>query len=247
MIEKRAEFDEVILLMKQKAPDNGVTLFMPHVAETAQKKTHEPAKWCSLVNRTHKMFVLTPELYEFLSYKLDNPLNEKVLNYIYNKPILAILWSTGLRSPMTKVLRNFIESISEPQPVEDEDGNQIPDVFKPALLNPLHIDSNGEIIEMESKNEQIDETEEEGEKIESEEGDVKSQEAQRETQNIIQEELTVIPPAWTPCKFCPFSLKLTYFTCPSSLLFSQSARKCCFHVYTFQKCKKIFFALTFRL
>lgn len=198
MIEKQAEFDEVIQLMKQKASDVGVTLFMPHVAETALKKTNENAKWCSLVNRAHKMFILTPELHEFLSYRLDNPLDKEILNYVYNKNVLAILWSTGLRSPMTKVLKNFIESITEPQAVEDDEGNQIPDAFKPALLTPLHVNSNGEIIEM---NEHLERTSKEGENGQEEDEDVKSREAQRETQNIIQQDLTVIPPAWTPCKF----------------------------------------------
>lgn len=196
--------------MKQKAPDNGVTIFMPHVASIAQKKTQENAKWCSLVFRAAKTFLFTPEVYELLSYRLDNPIDEKILNYILNKNVLAILWSTGLRSPMTKVLKNFIESISEPQAVEDDEGNVIPDVFKPALLNPLYIDSNGEIIEMESKDEQLEKTSEEDEEDENKEseegGDVKSQEAPRETQNIIPEDVIVIPPAWTPCKFCPFFL-----------------------------------------
>lgn len=231
--------------MKQKVSDNGVTLFMPHVAEIAMKKTHENAKWCSLVNRAHKMFVLTPELYEILSYRLENPLDTKILNYILNKTVLVILWSTSLRSPITKVLLNFIESITEPQPVEDDEGNQIADFFKPALLTPLLIDSNGEIIEMESKDEQLEKTIINGgrseEKIDEKGGDFKSQEARRETYNIIQKDLTVIPPAWTPCKFWSLSFKLTYFMCPSSLLFSQSARKCCFHVYTFPKCKQDIF------
>lgn len=186
---------------------------MPHVAAIAKKKTHENSKWCSLVNRASKFFEFTPELYDFLSYRLDNPFDEKILNYIFNKNVLAMLWSTSLRSPMTKNLKNFIQSISEPQPVEDDDGNVIPDQFKPALLNPLHVDSNGEIIEMESEGEQLESTSEEGGESEEDE-DVKSQGAQHETENDIQEdrESTVIPPAWTPCKFSPFFLKLTYFT-----------------------------------
>lgn len=218
MIEKRAELDEVILLMKQKAPDNGVTIFMPHVAAIAQKKTHENAKWNSLALRASKMFLFTPEVYELLSYRLDSPIDEKILNYIYDKNVLAILWSTGLRQAMTKVLKNFIESISEPQAVLDDEENVIPDVFKPAVLNPLYIDSNGEIIEMESKDEQLEKTSEEDENGNGKEGgNVKSQEAPRETQNIIPEDLIVIPPAWTPCKvFVPFSLEFKYFIRPFS-------------------------------
>jgi Domain of unknown function (DUF4746) len=144
MVVKYAELDEVIGLMKKNAIGTGVTLYMPHVAETGYRKTHETSKWSSIVQKAMKIVTLTPELMEILNYRLENPLDDMICEYIYDKDILAVLWFSTSRTPVTKVLKTFIESVTEPQPVEDEDGNRISGAFKPAILNSLRVTDNGE-------------------------------------------------------------------------------------------------------
>lgn len=221
MIEKFAELDKVIELMKKNASEVGVTLFMPHVADTAFRKTHENAKWSSLVNRALKFVQLTPELMEILNYRLDNPIDEAILDYIYGKDILIVLWSTGSRSPMTKVLKNFILSVTEPQPVEDEDGNRLSGDFKPAILNPLRLNADGEEILEEVQSEKSLEVEQQHNAEEEEVvGDVDGSEEENETtlgdENVeeevddeqiqeivnvekkVEEASLIIPAAWSP-------------------------------------------------
>lgn len=219
MIEKFAELDKVIELMKKNASEVGVTLFMPHVANTAFRKTFETSKWSSLVNRALKTVQLTPELMEILNYRLDNPFDEAILDYIYGKDILVALWSTGLRSAMTKVLKNFILSVTVPQPVEDEDGNRLSGVFKPAILNPLRLNADGEEILEEVQSEksldveqqQIEEEEvtvdvDESEKALGDEIEEKAEEGTEAVQiqmDVVQQEKVdevslIIPAAWTP-------------------------------------------------
>ncbi len=203
MIAKKAELDEVILLMKERASEMGVTIFMPHVAEIDKRKINENAKWCSLANRTEEMFVLTPELYEILSYRLDNPLDQATLKYVYGKNLLAVLWSTTMRTSMIKVLKDFIQSISDPQPMEDDEGNQIPNEFKPPLLESLYVDSNGEVIEMEMKGNGEENSNDEERRSTKGEGKSREtrRESRRETQKVVQDDRIQIPPVWTPGMF----------------------------------------------
>lgn len=203
MIKKRAELDEVIEIFRDRIVGFGITISMPHVVDKSYKIIKEHTSWDpKLVTKGHELFKLTPERYEILSYQLDNQLDERILNYIYNKDIEAILWQTGTKTPIITLLKDLVRSISDPQPAKDEDNNPILNEFEPALLNSLHVDSNGEIIEMEKANEQLDEGNEGQKENGNEDEDVKSQESQHEAENNnIQESSLVIPPVWTPCKF----------------------------------------------
>lgn len=144
MVEKYAELDNVIELMKKNAIVNGVTLYMPHVAETGYRKTHETSKWSSIVHKAMKIIKLTPEIMDIFNYRLENPLDDTICDYIYDKDILAVLWFSTSRTPVTKVLKTFIQSVTEPQPIEDDEGNRISGAFKPAILNPLRVYADGE-------------------------------------------------------------------------------------------------------
>lgn len=210
-----AELDEVIELMKKKASDQGVTIFMPHVAETAFRKTHENSKWCALVNRELKFVQLNPKMMDILNYKLDNPIDEAVLEYIYNKDILMVLWSTASRTPMTKILKGFMESVAEPQPVDDEEGNRLSGVFKPAILLPLRLNADGKIIDDKDQEENervgikkslvidvdvekvvgVDDIDDKKESDGNKMGEEKNED---EDENDGLDDTLIIPPMWTP-------------------------------------------------
>lgn len=64
--------------MKEFASDMGLTLFMPHVAGAAYKKTSETAKWMSLYNRSKKIIEITPDMLDSLNYKLENPIDDDI-------------------------------------------------------------------------------------------------------------------------------------------------------------------------
>lgn len=126
----------MIEVMNKNASDMGVSLFMPHVAKFAYMKTHETAKWLSLVNRSEKMIQLTPEIMDILNYKLDNPIPEKILERIYYQDIFAILWYTDPRNPVTSVLSDFVKAVSEPKETIDDEGEK----FWRMILEPLIIE-----------------------------------------------------------------------------------------------------------
>ena len=92
----------------------GITLFMPHVAKDAFRKTLETAKWLSLVNRAGKMIQITPDMMETLNYNLENPIDDRILEEIFYKDIYAVLWYMDPRIAVTDVLEEFIQRVSEP-------------------------------------------------------------------------------------------------------------------------------------
>ncbi|XP_070502910.1 uncharacterized protein [Chironomus tepperi] len=136
--EKFAKLDEIIDLMNKNSSDMGITLFMPHVAKDAFRKTFETAKWLSLVNRAGKMIQITPDMMETLNYNLENPIDERILQEIYYKDIFAVLWYMDPRTPVTEALKEFVKRVSEPieYAVEGEES-----VWE-TLLDPLIIDPN---------------------------------------------------------------------------------------------------------
>lgn len=137
--ELHESLDEIIDLMQENVTAMGVTLFMPHVMDVATKKTSEAAKWLSMFSRERKMIQITPEMMSTLDYQLENPLDADVMEYLKGKDLLAMLWSADSRFPAEKTLADFVQSISMPQPVEDEEGNRISGQFHPRLLDPLVI------------------------------------------------------------------------------------------------------------
>jgi Domain of unknown function (DUF4746) len=214
--ETREKLTNVIELMAENASDTGVTLFMPHVAEIAFKKTSEAAKWLSLFSRTRKIVQITPEIFETLNHYSENPIDEDIMNYLIEKDILAVLWSTD-RPDVEETLTTFVKNISEPQQITDDDGARISGDFQPRILDPLIIrfeDTN--VAENESENVETDETGEdenrksiESEKRASHENEriSSSREVSSEQRNskfsgsggsTTSENELKIPPAWTP-------------------------------------------------
>jgi thioredoxin domain-containing protein 3 len=186
----------MIQLMNSNASDMGVTLFMPHVIDFATRKTLETAKWLSLVNRGQKIIELTPELMKTLSYQLENPIDEKILEHVYGKNVLICLWYTDPRNPITQVLAEFVKGVSEPRSMYDDDGIPIPGAFEPSILESLVIkleDNDDEKGNEETKEDVV------AEKIISRESSL-IVETSAES-NIEMEEKNnelVIPPVWTP-------------------------------------------------
>lgn len=46
-----------------------------------------------MVSRTRKIIQITPDISDILNRYLENPIDGEVMNYLYGKEILAILWS----------------------------------------------------------------------------------------------------------------------------------------------------------
>lgn len=140
------KLDSIIEAMTENASDMGVTLFMPHVADAGYKKTSNAAKWFSLVSRARNIIQIQPEMMEILNYKLENPIDPDVMEEIYGKDILAVLWSVDQVATITEVLQDFVKNISESMPIEeiDENGNRISGAFQPPILESLvlYLDNN---------------------------------------------------------------------------------------------------------
>lgn len=134
--EKFAKLDEIIDLMNKNSSDMGITLFMPHVAKDAFRKTLETAKWLSLVNRAGKMIQITPDMMETLNYNLENPIDERILDEIFYKDIFAVLWYMDPRTAVTDALEEFVKRVSEPIEYEVEGEENVWET----LLEPLVID-----------------------------------------------------------------------------------------------------------
>jgi hypothetical protein len=139
--ELHQKLDSIIEAMTENVPDMGVTLFMPHVADGAYRKTSDAAKCLSIVARARKIIQIQPEMMEVLNYKLENPIDPTVMEEIYGQDILATLWSVDLLESVTKVLENFVRNISEPMSIDekfDENGNRISSgAFQPPILETL--------------------------------------------------------------------------------------------------------------
>lgn len=134
--EKFAKLDEIIDLMNKNSSDMGITLFMPHVAKDAFRKTLETAKWLSLVNRSGKMIQITPDMMETLNYNLENPIDERILDEIFYKDIFAVLWYMDPRTAITDALEEFVKRVSEPIEYEVEGEESVWET----ILEPLVID-----------------------------------------------------------------------------------------------------------
>lgn len=133
------KLDKVIDLMKENSVEAGVTLFMPHVAEFALKKTYEAARTLLLNSRARKTVQITWKKLAILNYKLENPINDDVLKYLIGKDILAVLWLGDPRKPIANVLTQFVKNVSEPVTVEmapDENEFNTEEVF-PRILDPF--------------------------------------------------------------------------------------------------------------
>ena len=120
---KREMLTEIIELMKENASDTGVTVFMPHVADSALKKVAEVARRFGLLNRARQMVRITPELLEILNFELENPLDAEVVSYLYGKDVLVALWAVPPSSSSTteSTLNDFVRKVTETRTILVED------------------------------------------------------------------------------------------------------------------------------
>lgn len=135
------KLDSVSELMQSNAAETGVTLFMPHVADVAWKKTLEASRILMLNSRARKIIQLTQEMVATLNYKLNNPIEDDVMNYLIGKDILAVLWTADPRKQISEVLNQFVRNVSEPMADEvDPDADEIaPSFIRPRILDPLTV------------------------------------------------------------------------------------------------------------
>lgn len=221
--ETREMLNNVIELMRENASDQGVTLFMPHVTDFAFKKTSEAAKWLSLLSRTRKIIQISPEIFETLNRYLENPIDEDVSNYLYEKDILAVLWSVD-RADTEKMLSDFVKYVSEPQSSTDDEGNRVSGDFQARLLDPLIIQLSGDNdadIEPEDVEMETDEKRESRGSKEiltskrSSESSKNSNERNYELSGSedpeVLENVLTIPPVWTPLNKEGNALLMFYF------------------------------------
>lgn len=120
--------------MTESVNDMGVTLFMPHIAESAVKKTNEIAKWSGMTIKAKKFIKFTSELLEPMKVYVENQMDDEVLEYLREKNVLAMLWGTEARTVVETILEEFITNVTEPIPALDEDEKVF---FHPRLLEPL--------------------------------------------------------------------------------------------------------------
>lgn len=108
--------------MWERANDMGVTLFMPHVADVALKKTLDTARFLMMIPRARKPVQITSELLLTLSYKLENPLDDTIIDYVYGKDLLAVLWASDPRKDPADIMNQFVKEVSELMPVHKDEG-----------------------------------------------------------------------------------------------------------------------------
>lgn len=133
--------DGVIELFKSNAGEMGVTVFMPHVAKDAYKKTLETSKWLGLISRARHIAKIDANAMRILNYKLENPMPDEILERIYEKDIFVVLWQNDNgNESIEKVLDEFVRNVSEPHLSENTmDEEIVPGILQPRILDPLII------------------------------------------------------------------------------------------------------------
>ena len=46
-----------------------------------------------MLSKARKIIQITPEISDILNHYLENPIDSEVMNYLFDKEILAVLWS----------------------------------------------------------------------------------------------------------------------------------------------------------
>lgn len=116
-----AKLDATIGLMNEHVNGIGVTLFMPHVANTAMKKTMDVAAFAMLVPKARKIVQITPQMLLTLNYRLENPIDDDIMDHIYGKDLLAVMWQADPRKHTPDTLGQFVHDVSVPMPVHTDD------------------------------------------------------------------------------------------------------------------------------
>lgn len=135
--ELHAKLDNIIQLMQDNASDMGVTIFMPHVVDIAIKKTADVGRSLYLFNRARATIQIQKEMLPILNYRLMNSLDNGILEHLYGKDMLAVLWSADIKSSVTESLSKFVTNVNEPLPALDENGNRVSGEFPLRVLDPF--------------------------------------------------------------------------------------------------------------
>lgn len=120
--------------MAESVNDMGVTLFMPHIAESAVKKTSETAKWSGMTIRAKKFINFTTDILEPMKMYVENQMDDDIMEYLREKKVFAMMWGTEARTIVETVLEQFITNLTQPMPATDENDNEI---LLPSVLKPL--------------------------------------------------------------------------------------------------------------
>lgn len=221
------KLDTVIEMMQSNAAETGVTLFMPHVADVAWKKTLEASRILMLNSRARKTVQLTQEMIATLNYKLNNPIEDDVINYLIGKDILAVLWTADPRKQISEVLNQFVKNVSEPMADEvDPDAVEIEPIFiRPRILDPLTVyldasqNATDDTISMITKRVSI--------KSHKSQNSVKTEIEESRSEKSIEKQFAddddrptiTIPPVWTPAnQFGNFMFMYTLFRSVSTVV-----------------------------
>ncbi|CAO1444335.1 unnamed protein product [Diamesa hyperborea] len=200
--------------MAESVNDMGVTLFMPHIAESAVKKTSETAKWSGMTIRAKKFIKFTTDILEPMKVYVENQMDDDILEYLREKKVFAMLWGTEARTIVETVLGQFITNLTQPMPATDENDN---DILLPSVLKPLvvYLDEDSHDQDVFSNKTDISSEKSRKSTTTKEETPRTSQDSKvsaGERMSIVNEEFKVkqmlipdeerpkliIPPAWTP-------------------------------------------------
>lgn len=119
--ELKQELDEVIKLMTEYSNEFGITLFMPHAHDGALKNTLKHAQRLQLNTRTRKIVKITQDMMKILNYCLENPIEEEVLNYLFEKEMLIVMWSGDPRKLIEDELTTFVKDVTKNSSAEEPD------------------------------------------------------------------------------------------------------------------------------
>lgn len=153
---KRREYlkfvtDEIITNL----PECGVTIFGPHVNRDIFKKVSEQAEDLGLSCRDRRVTQIVPENIEVLHFQCENPLDEDVLDYMFNKDVLICMWK--MEKPdviIEEALQTLTDNLTKPQPVYDDYGMVIPDQNIPPMIQEFEIEPAKEKSAAEAKKEE---------------------------------------------------------------------------------------------
>jgi thioredoxin domain-containing protein 3 len=114
---------------------------MPHITKPLIKSTAVTAKRLGLFNENQKKIKITDDKLPTLHYKLENPIEDEVLNYILDKDLYAVCWLGEPSYKIEETLQLYVKRVSEPAAratITSEDLEE--KAIESRMLEPLIID-----------------------------------------------------------------------------------------------------------
>ncbi|XP_055376299.1 thioredoxin domain-containing protein 6 isoform X2 [Condylostylus longicornis] len=174
--------------------ETGISICGPHINRDGLKKVLEIADREKLQTKDRKVSMLEPSQIEILDYASSNPIEPKVLDHMYNKELIIIMWklAEGETRPIEEALFALRDGISKPYPDENE-----PEEMLPPLFPPLEIKVYEDLLEKlsETKSEMVNKVKNATEPAETKneaETDIEAKETNEndEKENEVEEEKT---------------------------------------------------------